>query len=198
VIRLGFVGGGHVQLDEAGDLLVRVASGQVRQAAPVVYQEEQDGRQGVAGGYALTEQGENGFALGTYDPKRLLINDSMLVYSTSLGGSRATGIAVDGTGNAYGAGTTNSSNFPTTPGAFQPTLRGGADAFVSKLNPSGTALVYSTFHGGSGGSSGANAIAVDPAGNAYVTRFSFSADFPTTPGALQRSLLGTRTRLRAS
>jgi hypothetical protein len=112
---------------------------------------------------------------------------SALVYSTCLGGSnydQAIGIAVDSAGSAYVTGFTESANLPITPGAFQTTLRGNADAFVSKINPSGSALVYSTYLGGSGGE-GASAIAVDSAGNAYVTGGTGSFDFPTTPGAYQ-------------
>jgi len=109
---------------------------------------------------------------------------SALVYSTFLGGSNpdaATAIAVDAAGNAYVTGTTLSSNFPTK-NSLQP--YNGQDAFVTKINPTGTALVYSTYLGGSFGNSG-NGIAVDGAGNAYVTGQTLSTDFPTTSGAFQ-------------
>jgi hypothetical protein len=114
---------------------------------------------------------------------------SALVYSTYLGGSGGDasygGIAVDAAGNAYVAGTTESLNFPTTPGAFQ-LARGccGGDAFVAKLNPTGSGLVYSTYLGG-GNSDGANGIAVDAAGNAYVAGATLSINFPSTAGAFQ-------------
>ena len=87
--------------------------------------------------------------------------------------------------NAYVTGATRSDNFPTTPGAFRPTPVAQEDAFVTKLNKEGTALVYSTYLGGGRDESG-NGIAVDTAGNAYVTGVTMSADFPTTPGAFQR------------
>ncbi|MBI3330258.1 MAG: SBBP repeat-containing protein, partial [Nitrospinae bacterium] len=112
---------------------------------------------------------------------------SALVYSTYLGGSGSDsgrGIAVDGTGNAYVTGGTNSTDFPTTPGAFQPTFGGFYDVFVTKLNTTGSALVYSTYLGGSRFETGL-AIAVDGTGNAYVTGFNEFADFPTTPEAFQ-------------
>jgi hypothetical protein len=112
-----------------------------------------------------------------------------LVYSTYLGGSGGDGgggVALDSAGNAYVSGYTFSTNFPTTPGAFQTTCCG---AFVSKINPSGTALVYSTYLGGSGGDQG-NAIAVDSAGNAYVTGFTYSKTFPVTLGAFQKTRQG--------
>jgi hypothetical protein len=118
-----------------------------------------------------------------------------LLYSTYLGGSRwdlPTGSAIDTSGNAYIAGGTQSPDFPTTPGAFQLVNKatvfnmfGGS--FVTKLNPTGTALVYSTYLDGSV-QDVANAIAVDPAGSAYVTGFATSSDFPTTPGVIQPSL----------
>jgi uncharacterized protein (TIGR03437 family) len=101
-------------------------------------------------------------------------------------------IAVDSAGSAYVTGTTRSKNFPTTPGAFQPHWDAGWTTFVTKLNPTGTALAYSTYLGGSGPgallfgmSQEGTGIAVDTAGNAYVSGWTGSNDFPTTPGALQ-------------
>ena len=101
-------------------------------------------------------------------------------------------IAVDSAGSAYVTGTTRSKNFPTTPGAFQAHWDAGWTTFVTKLNPAGTALAYSTYLGGSGPgallfgmSQEGTGIAVDSAGNAYVTGWTGSNDFPTTPGALQ-------------
>jgi len=126
---------------------------------------------------------------------------SALVYSTYFGGTArndGTGIAVDSTGNAYVTGETSSTDFPTTPGAFQPiqrSLNGGYNAFITKLNPDGSGLVYSTYLGGAAGSrtqqsfsaggDSARGIAIDSAGNAYVTGITDSIDFPTTPLAYQ-------------
>ena len=120
---------------------------------------------------------------------------SALVYSTYLGGNdldQANSIAVDASGNAYVTGNTNSSNFPTTAGAYQSVYNGGfTDAFVSKLNATGTALVYSTYLGGDTLDEG-RGIAVDASGNAYVTGSTefimgapSSGNFPTTAGAYQ-------------
>jgi len=105
-----------------------------------------------------------------------------LVYSTYLGGSgdddQANAIAVDTSGNAYVTGVTDSSNFPTTGGAFQRTYQGTVGtAFVSKINAAGNGLAYSTYLGGS--DSTGNGIAVDSAGAAYVTGAANSANFPT-------------------
>ena len=105
-----------------------------------------------------------------------------LVYSTYLGGhlvDKAQAIAVDAAGNAYVAGATSSNDFPATPGVLQHGFNGGPeDAFVAKLNPAGSALIYATYLGGSGDDI-ANGIAVDTAGNAYVAGFTGSKDFPT-------------------
>jgi hypothetical protein len=126
---------------------------------------------------------------------------SALVYSTFLGGGRflnttddwGEGIAVDSAGSAYVTGYTYSLDFPVTPGAFQTTNNDSLDAFVTKLTPEGSALVYSTYLGGRGREQ-AQAIAIDAFGNAYVTGLTESEDntstslnegFPTTPGAFQ-------------
>ncbi len=117
---------------------------------------------------------------------------SALVYSTYLGGSGGdygSGITVDTSGNAYVTGSTASSNFPTTPGAFQTTLGGGSNAFVSKLDAAGSALVYSTYLGG-GDYDWGSAIAADSSGNAYVAGVTDSSNFPTTSGAFQRTCGG--------
>jgi len=111
---------------------------------------------------------------------------SALLYSTYLGGADSFGthIAVDSAGHAYVVGYTTSSGFPTTPGALQTTFRGGVKGFVTRLNPAGSALEYSTLLGGSVNDY-AWGIAVDGQGNAYITGSTTSLDFPTTPGALQ-------------
>jgi hypothetical protein len=121
---------------------------------------------------------------------------SALVYSTFLGGSgndAGSGIAVDAARNAYLTGHTTSPDFPTTRGAFQ-RIYGGSDsdpvldgdAFITKLNPTGSALVYSTYLGGSSEDQ-ALGIAVDSAGNAWVTGETFSTNFPTTADAFRTS-----------
>jgi hypothetical protein len=114
-----------------------------------------------------------------------------LVYSTYLGGSSndfGHGIAVDSAGDAYVTGQTQSTNFPTTSGAFQTSLGASVGAFITKLNATGSALVYSSYLTGNGGAY-ATSIAVDGAGNAYVTGTAYAGvngfDFPTTPNAFQ-------------
>jgi len=124
-----------------------------------------------------------------------------LVFSTYLGGTsddNAFTIALDSANNVYVGGCTISSNFPTTPGAFQQVWGGSepqneflnsGDGFVTKLNPAGTALVYSTFFGG-GGDDCVSAIAVDSTGNVYMTGSTSTMNLPTTPGAFQPSYRG--------
>ncbi|TLY40795.1 MAG: hypothetical protein E6K59_10440 [Nitrospirae bacterium] len=135
------------------------------------------------GAFRTTSGGGGGDAFVT----KLNADGSALVYSTYLGGNSidfGNGIAVDTAGNAYVTGDTLSRNFPTTPDATQPDFGGDRDAFVTKFDPSGSALVYSTYLGGSGSDEGFG-IAVDTAGSAYVTGRTFSTNFPTTPGAFQ-------------
>ena len=120
---------------------------------------------------------------------KLNASGSALIYSTLIGGGgndTANGIAIDSIGNAYVTGQTGgfAPLYPTTPGAFQRTLNSSSNVFVTKLNASGSALIYSTFIGGSGIDFG-NGIAIDPTGNAYLTGSTSSVDFPTTPGAFQ-------------
>jgi hypothetical protein len=138
-----------------------------------------------------------------------------LVYGSFLGGalgaSEGHGIALDSTGDAYVTGVTQASDFPVTPGAFQTVIHGGEDTFVAKFNTSlsgAASLVYSTFLGGSGSEDGLGqgpadlfntsgpiypcpAITVDSSGAAYVTGETNSSDFPTTPGAFDRTYIPT-------
>jgi hypothetical protein len=119
-------------------------------------------------------------------------NAISLIYSTFLGEGGNTSInavAVDAGGNAYVTGDTDSFNFPATPGAFHPTNNGLQDAFVSKLNPTGTALIYSTYLGGNANDQGFG-IAIDSAGRAYVSGETHSSNFPVTPNAFQNALAG--------
>ena len=121
---------------------------------------------------------------------QLTPDGSALVYSTYLGGLGTDGgnaIALDSSGNAFVTGSTSSINFPTV-NALQRTLGGSANAFVSKLTPDGSALMYSTYLGGLGSDAG-NAIAVDSSGNVYVTGSTSSTNFPTA-NALQGTLAG--------
>ena len=182
---------------DTGDLVLTTPAGEVRQHAPVAYQEVNGARVPVAARYDMRVDGSVGFVVGEYDATLPLVIDPavVLVYSTYLGGTGdegGNGIAVDASGNAYVTGYTRSPDFPVTPGAFQATFSTSGDAFVTKLNATGTALVYSTYLGGTGNDDG-RGIAVDSSGNAYVTGHTNSTDFPVTPGAFQSALSGTNT-----
>jgi hypothetical protein len=115
-----------------------------------------------------------------------------LVYTTYLGGSgldEVRQLALDSKGRVLVAGTTLSTDFPTTPDAVQPAFGGIANAFISRLDlaaPRSSVLSYSTYLGGSGGDV-AGDMAVDAADNVYITGYTLSVDFPTTPDALQQS-----------
>jgi hypothetical protein len=179
-IRLGFDGAQEIRIDETGDLLLITKGGEVRQNKPVVYQEVNGRRNEIASNYLVKANWEVGFEIGSYDLTRPLVIDPAVVYSTYLGGNdpdNGYGISVDSAGNAYVTGWTSSPDFPTL-NALQ-SQHGGPplDAFVTKLTASG-ALSYSTYLGGSGPDQG-NGIAVDPAGNAYVTGYTSSLNFPT-------------------
>jgi hypothetical protein len=189
-VSLAFEGADGMELDGvSGDLLLKVSESTIRQRKPVVYQEVDGQRREVESSYELRGAGRVGFAVGHYDATKPLIIDPVLAYSTYLGGGAAdggNGIAVDASGNAYVTGLTQSVDFPTTTNPVQPDQPFG-DAFVTKLNAAGSALIYSTYFGGGGGDGGSD-IAIDASGNAYVTGSTSSIDFPTTSGAFDTNL----------
>ncbi len=180
-IRMEIEGADRFEIDSRGDLALSAGGEDVRLRKPVIYQEEHGIRRGISGGYVIRGRHQVGFQLAAYDVTKPLVIDPSLVYSTYLGGSNsdfAGGIAVDSAGNAYVTGFTGSTDFPTaTP--FQPTNKSSANnVFVAKLNPIGSALLYSTYLGGRGDDRG-SAIAVDAFGSAYITGSTTSTDFPT-------------------
>ena len=184
-IHMKVDGAQDVQVNGQGDMELTTARGKVVLRAPSVYQQVEGQKNTLEGSYRLEEGNRVGFEVKYYDRSKPLVIDPVLDYSTYLGGSGddfVQGIAVDAGGDAYLTGETYSPNFPTTPGAAQTVLDGSEDVFVTKLNASGTALVYSTYLGGSNGDEG-NGIAVDGNGYAYVTGYTESTDFPTTSGA---------------
>ena len=180
VIKLAFEGVEKTQVDEGGDLVLRTANGEIRQHKPIAYQEVGGAKREIASRYVIQGTDQVGFEVAEYDAARPLVIDPVLDYSTYLGGGgfdSGVGIAVDPARNAYVMGVTNSSDFPTM-NPLQPASGGSIDTFVAKLNPAGSALVYSTYLGG-GGTDFGNSIAVDSAGNAYVTGNTNSSNFPT-------------------
>jgi hypothetical protein len=191
-IKLRFEGADKVGVDPNGDLLVALGETILRQPKPIVYQEVEGERRPVDGGYRVSANGEVGFDLGEYDTARALVIDPTIVYSTYLGGGFGDGglaIAVDSVGNVYVAGTTLSTNFPTV-NPLQSMNAGSQEGFVTKINAAGTALVYSTYLGGSDADN-VSGIAVDSAGNAYLTGFTQSVNFPTA-NAIQATFGGAQ------
>jgi uncharacterized repeat protein (TIGR01451 family) len=190
-IRIAFMGMESITVDSDGTLVLRTPAGDVRQPKPVAYQEINGERREVAARYEVRGH-KVSFEVGTYDKNETLIIDPVLIYSTFLGGTsseQGLGIAVDAQGSAYLTGSTNSTDFPIA-GAFQSINNNLSDAFVVKLNPAGTALVYSTYLGGNASDTG-NAIAVDAQGGAYIVGTTGSGNFPGTPGAFQDSKDGS-------
>jgi hypothetical protein len=148
-IRIRLEGAEAMRLDEGGNLVVATSAGPLVQRAPLVYQEIDGERRRVSGSYVLHGGGDLGFTLGQYDAGRPLVIDPVLEYSTYLGGSSGDGgaaIAVDDFGHAFVAGYTVSPDFPVA-GSPRP-YAGGWDVFVTKLSPSGSSVLYSTYLGG--------------------------------------------------
>jgi len=182
------------KIDPSGDLVIETDGGEVRLHKPVVYQPaisngqrttDYGQRAPVEGHYVMQANNQVGFKVASYDHTRPLLIDPVLSYSTYLGGSFTDlgyHITVDSSGNAYVTGDTLSQNFPTA-NPFQATNKAtpttsNPTAFVAKLNSTGSALVYSTYLGGSNEDVGTG-IAVDSSGNAYVTGYTTSTNFPT-------------------
>jgi len=197
-----------ITLDADGALLIETAGGVLRQRVVAAWQADAAGvTEPVACAFRLLEatdgdgaDGEGarapgfGFACPDRDHDRALVVDPTLEWSTLLGGlsgESISSVAVDATGSAYVVGSTGSTDFPVTAGAYSTVFTGtNGDGFIAKLTPAGDALVYATFIGGTA-SDLLNDIAIDPAGAAYVCGTTFSADFPVTAGASQAVLAGS-------
>lgn len=192
VIRLAFENVDRLELDDQGDLVLYIAGKEIRLQKPFVYQESGGARRRIAGGYLLRNERQVSFQLAAYDQSKTLVIDPLVLVSFSSylgGGGHDSGndIFVDDQGNAYITGQTRSEPpFPPFPPPgplegpaepFQPGLNGIQDAFVVKLNAAGSALEYATYLGGNSIDE-ANGIAVDSFGNAYVTGWTSSVDFP--------------------
>ena len=178
-ITIQYEGAKSISINDIGELVVETKWGEVIQQRPVIYQMENNSRVAITGKYRKIGDNSFGFKLSSYNPELSLVIDPLLSYSTYLGGSASDigwAIAVDGSGNAYITGQTVSSDFPTE-GEYQ-TIQGGTNVFVTKLNPSGNTLVYSTYLGGNAIDVG-HGIVVDDSGYAYISGRTLSSDFPT-------------------
>lgn len=148
----------------------------------------------TANAYQTTYQGSSPWNYGDCTVSKINKDGSGLVYSTYIGGTAdeiCRFMALDSAGNVYLTGFTYSTDYPVTPNAYQTTYAGGWDVFVTKLNSSGTDLVYSTYFGGSG-MEWAEGIVVDKYGNASFAGWTLSTDFPVTPNASQKTNAGGR------
>jgi hypothetical protein len=193
VISLSFDGARNITIGNDGSLMLKIKNETVRFGAPVSYQDTENGRLPVASRYVLEGAGKIGFKIGEYDKSKPLVIDPKLIFSTYVGGNvefidivegtgdSVNGLDADAAGNVYITGNTDSTDFPVSANGYQQELelRGDdacliagplpcGDAFVTKINPTGNAIMYSTYLGGHGSDAGF-AIAVDASGRAYVT-----------------------------
>ena len=192
-IKLSYRGATAVRINDAGQLKVSTPLGGFHEDKPYAYQEVPGRRLEVAAAYVLGGEASDGmqysFRVGPYNQRKLLVLDPVVfLYAGYIGGAGfdlGHGIAVDPSGNAYITGETTSSqtSFPDTVGPDLTYNGGGSDAFVAKVNATGSALDYAGYIGGSGADIGFG-IAVDPRGNAYVAgqTGSSAASFPDTVG----------------
>ena len=182
--RIGFQvqGARKLRVLPTGELEVTLDGGALFLKQPLAYQGSESQRRAVNVHYVSRGKNVFGFQLGRYHKNQALVIDPAVVYSTFLGGSGgdvAYAVGVDSAGNAYVGGETNSTNFPNVT-AEQGSSGGNGDGFISKLNPTGTQLLYSTYIGGSGADS-VTALAVDSKGDAFVTGQTSSSNFPISP-----------------
>lgn len=178
-VRFLIEGAHGIALDSSGDLEILLANGRLTFQKPAAYQESSHGREAVESTFVLNADKTVQFRLGRFDHNRELVIDPVFSFSTYLAGSHAdnlTAVTSDSSGNIYVTGFTDSLDFPIVNGV-QPTYKGSPDAFISKLDPTGHTLLYSTYLGGSSRNYG-NAIKVDSKGNIIVAGTSSSNDFP--------------------
>ena len=209
-VQVAYNGIKGLEIAPDGSLIVHTAGGDLRETKPRIYQEIAGNRVPVAGQFKLISKNAYTFEVSSHQAQYALVIDPTLSYSTFLGGSAGyglygygdenewgIGIAVDSAGSAYVVGMTASTDFPTTTGSFEPMFSGspgtgnistGVEAFVTKLSPDGSQLVYSTYLGGPDQSWGLG-VAVDSAGEAYVTGSTYGG-FPTTANAFLQTGFG--------
>jgi hypothetical protein len=186
------------RLDGRGNLLL---GNGVRLEAPRVYQKIGDQERSVAGRFALAGNRVT-LEIGEYDRTRALIIDPTLGFSTFLGGGGdeacsspailnlpspppgCPAVAVDSALNIYIAGSTTSADFPTAGSPFQASNGGGADAFITKLDPTGATILFSTYLGGDGRDTPAG-VGVDSASNVAIAGTTTSTNFPTSSSPFQ-------------
>ena len=187
-VRFTFEGARRVSVDEQGQLLLALDRGaELRMLSPRLYQEGDSGTVDLPGGYEPLGGSRVGFWAGDHDPAKPLVVDPVVGFFTYLGGSSANdsarGLAVDSVGNIYVAGDTLSLDFPVTTGPYPQSALNG-NIFVTKLDPTGSMILFSTVIGGAYGENVAD-IALDVQGQIYLTGVTASPDFPTTTTGLR-------------
>jgi hypothetical protein len=198
-IQIGISGPSIVGLDPAGQLSISSSGDRLLLMPPVAYQEKKGKRENVEVHYALSASHQFGFRLGNYDASLPVVIDPVLEFATSFGPNAndtiVSDVVLDATGNIYITGTTCETNYPTTIGVFQPA--GGNnlsqacnDAIVTKLDPTASSLIYSTYIGGQTGVDFGIRLLVDTAGEVTIVGDTSSTDFPTTAGVFQPQAKG--------
>ena len=188
---------GSPRLDKAGNLILDSGGTSFLQHRPVAYQEIGGKRTAVSARYVIADDGDVRFDVGTYDRSRPLVIDPTIAWvrafvSGSVGSINVFAVAVDSAGSAWITGSTNATDLPTanpyqsSPGNSQCCT---SDAYVTKLSPDGATVLFSTYFGGSE-SDAASSIALDGSGNAVITGWTGSSNFPVTASGLQRAYHG--------
>lgn len=193
VISWRLEGADRICVDSTGDLVLTVGGSEVRLQQPRAYQVEGEQQREIPIHYRVHGQ-KVSFALGKYNRRQKLVIDPVLTYSTFLGGSGgdiAYGVAVDSAGDAYVTGVTASTTFPATSAAYQTTYAGDGDVFVTKFNPTGTGILFSTFLGGTGDDVPSQVL-LDALGDIFLTGSTTSNNFPTTSGVFQPNYAGNQ------
>jgi len=191
-IRLRYEGIQGLRVNEKGQIEVKTASGILIEDRPLSYQMAKDEKVFVNARFRIEKDQTVRFEVGDYNKDRELIIDP-LIYSTFLGGSQQDfgyGIALDSSGNAYVTGWTASNSFPTTSGAYDRSYGGNFDAFVTKINSSGTKLLFSTYLGGTDKDYGLGLAVDDKTRNVFITGVTSSKDFPVTAYAYDKTYNG--------
>lgn len=189
-IKFAFSGVNETSLSPTGDLQMKNGLRTLVLHSPSIYQLENGIRKPISGRYSLNPDHSIGVSVPNFDHSKQLVIDPVLQYSTYVGGSGddfAYTLALDPQGNSYIVGATTSPDFPATGTIGDPVVSSNTVPFITKLDPTGTTLLYSDYFGGSGQDS-ANGMAVDANGYAYVIGSTNSADFPITSSAFQSTL----------
>jgi Beta-propeller repeat/Abnormal spindle-like microcephaly-assoc'd, ASPM-SPD-2-Hydin len=185
-VKLKIEGAQKLAINSRGDLTLSVSDGDVEFKKPVIYQTVGSERREIAGNYAVSSDNRVTFAVSAYDKTLPLVIDPLLNYSTYLGGTgdeTGFGIAVDSAGDAFVAGSTSSTDFPTIAAtALQKNAPATGCGYLTEISPTGATQLYSTYLCGTSGADQAFAVAVDTNGKVYVAGSTSSTDFPTMNG----------------